>query len=117
MWSLLRIVIISLAFVGFLGQTEARATSFSVTFSAQAMPDCAEMAMGATDATPSPKQMPCHDMTPDCIAKMGCATVSPVFAVESAFDHPVSGRSPSYGGVSSRLAGLTTTPPRDPPRP
>ena len=116
MWSLLRIVIISLAFVGFVGQAEARATPFSVESFAQVMSHCAEMTMGSTDAGPGQTQTPCKDMRSDCIAKMGCTLVSPVFAAELSLDHPVSGPSPSYGGVTGRLAGVVTAPPRSPPK-
>ncbi|WP_339872961.1 hypothetical protein [uncultured Brevundimonas sp.] len=116
MWSLLRIVIISLAFVGFLGQTEARATPFSVASLTQDMAHCAEMAVGPTDAAPTQKQTPCSDMTADCIAKMGCAVVSPVFSNEPSLDQPASGLSPSYGGVTERLTGIVTAPPRAPPK-
>jgi hypothetical protein len=116
MWSLLRIVIISLAFVGFLGQTEARATPFSVESLAQDMAHCAEMVMGPTDAAPTEKPPPCRDMTSDCIAKMGCAVVSPVLSSEPSLDRPVSGPSPSYGGVAARLTEFVTAPPRTPPK-
>jgi hypothetical protein len=116
MWSLLRIVIISLAFVGFLSQTEARATPFSVESLAQDMAHCAEMVVGPTDAAPTHKQTPCRDMTSDCIAKMGCTMVSPVFSSEPSLDRPVSGPSPSYGGVAVRLTEFVTAPPRTPPK-
>lgn len=116
MWSLLRIVIISLAFAGFLGQAEARATPVSVESLAQDMAHCAEMVMGPTDAAPTEKQPPCRDMTADCIAKMGCTMVSPVFSSEPSLDRPVSGPSPSYGGVAVRLTEFVTAPPRTPPK-
>ena len=116
MWNFIRTAIIALAFVGFLGQTTARATPLPVVADAIEMSsDCAEMMIeqaGGSDRD----HMPCDDMTPDCIAKMGCTAVSPVFASSSAVSRPLSGSGLSYSRSTSRLDGLSPSPLRDPPK-
>ncbi|WP_339913768.1 hypothetical protein [uncultured Brevundimonas sp.] len=110
---MLRILILSLAFVGFIGQTTARATPFSA---APDMPDCVQMTMGAMDDASAPGQAPCKHTKADCLAKMGCTVVSPVFSFGPTIERPVSGLTPTYDGMTGRLVGLTTLPPRDPPK-
>lgn len=64
------------ALVGLLGQETAFANSMPLTWANQntdagAMdPGCAEM-MGV--AQPDKPEKPCEGMTPECVAKMGCA--------------------------------------------
>jgi hypothetical protein len=63
--------------LGLLGQEAAFAHVMPVekieqtATAAQMNADCAEM-MGLTKQAPQPEK-PCQGMTPDCIAKMGCA--------------------------------------------
>ncbi|SFG45448.1 hypothetical protein SAMN05518801_12825 [Novosphingobium sp. CF614] len=63
--------------LGLLGQEAAFAHVMPVekieqtATAAQMNADCAEM-MGLTKQAPQPEN-PCQGMTPDCIAKMGCA--------------------------------------------
>ncbi|MGE3689752.1 MAG: hypothetical protein AB7F98_00065 [Novosphingobium sp.] len=62
------------ALLGLLGQEAAFARVMPVektATSAQMNADCAEM-MGLAKQSPQP-EAPCQGMTPDCIAKMGCA--------------------------------------------
>lgn len=65
------------ALLGLLGQETAFAHVMpaqkveQTTAAAQMSPDCAAM-MGLAKQSPQPEQ-PCHGMTPECIAKMGCA--------------------------------------------
>jgi hypothetical protein len=65
------------ALLGLLGQEAAFAHVMPVdkaeqtATAAQMSADCAEM-MGLAKQTPQPEE-PCQGMTPDCIAKMGCA--------------------------------------------
>ncbi|TCS11905.1 hypothetical protein [Caulobacter sp. BK020] len=90
MWSFLRLIVVTLALAGFVGQASARAMPMapdaSSSMAAMSMMDCADMpGMGdmtmaqdmAHDAgkTTSPAETPCKKMTPDCIAKMGCGAV------------------------------------------
>lgn len=116
MWNLVRTMIIALAFVGFIGQSTARATPLPVVVDTIEMSsDCAEMMMdsaGSADLGGTP----CEDMTPDCIAKMGCTAVSPVLAPEPAALHPLPGPSLSYNPVTTRLDGTAPSPLRDPPK-
>jgi hypothetical protein len=118
MWSLLRILIVSLAFVGFVAQSEARATAIFMT-PAEApaeMKDCPDMGMISADAAPRPQKAPCKELTADCIAKMGCGLVSPVLAISPSIDRPAPTLSLAYRSVSHPLAGLLPSPPRDPPK-
>lgn len=65
------------ALLGLLGQEAAFAHVLPVAkaehpvTAAQMSADCAEM-MGLAKRSPQP-EAPCQGMTPDCIAKMGCA--------------------------------------------
>ena len=66
------------AILGLLGQEAAFAHVMPVekaeqtATAAQMNADCAEM-MGLAKQAPQPEKQPCQGMTPDCIAKMGCA--------------------------------------------
>jgi hypothetical protein len=126
MWSLLRLLLVTLALTGFVGQTTARA--MPMTMAAETMPgvmrvmDCADMpgmAMAAhqdvTDKSAPAKPVPCKGMTPDCIGKMGCASL--------ALTPPISVLVPTsklYAGVRFVLVdqdqdGLVPAPPFTPP--
>ncbi len=65
------------ALIGLIGQEAAFAhvmpveQAEQVTVAAQMSPECAEM-MGLSKQKPQSGK-PCEGMTPDCIAKMGCA--------------------------------------------
>lgn len=116
MWNLVRTMIIALAFAGFIGQSTARATPLPVIAHAVEMsPDCAEMMI--EQAAPSdPGHMPCENMTPECIAQMGCAAVSPVLTPALALSRPSEGATASYDRVTTRLDGTAPSPLRGPPR-
>ncbi len=66
------------ALLGLLGQEAAFAHVMPVekaeqtATAVQMNADCAEM-MGLAKPQPQPEKQPCQGMTPDCIAKMGCA--------------------------------------------
>ena len=66
------------ALLGLMGQEAAFARVMpvakleQVAAAAQMSPECAEM-MGLAKPQPQPEKHPCQGMTPDCIAKMGCA--------------------------------------------
>ena len=116
MWNFVRVVIVALAFAGFLGQSMARATPLPVIADvAEMSSDCAEMM--AESAGPADQQRaPCRDMTPDCIAKMGCTAVSPVFAPGPMMLRPLAGPGLSYSQATSRLDGTGPPPLRGPPK-
>ena len=65
------------ALLGLMGQEAAFArvmpvaTAESTVAASQMSADCAEM-MGLAQQKPQPDK-PCQGMTPDCVAKMGCA--------------------------------------------
>lgn len=78
MWNLLRTVLIVLALAGFFGQSTAHAMPVQLFHSAEVEAetmDCAEAMDMATDKSAGPDDC-CKDMTPDCVAKMGCAAVA-----------------------------------------
>lgn len=77
MWNLVRTVLIVLALAGFFGQSTAHAMPVQVFHSAEVQAetmDCAEAMDMAADE--SGLDDCCKDMTPDCVAKMGCAAVA-----------------------------------------
>lgn len=116
MWNIIRTMIIALAFVGFIDQSTARATPLPVAADAVEMSaDCAEMEIDQVDLSEK-KHMPCDEMTPECMAQMGCAAVSPVLRHEPMLSHPLAGATASYDRVVTRLAGTAPSPLRDPPR-
>lgn len=117
MWNFVRTAIIALAFAGFLGQSMAVAAPFPAAADTVEMsPDCAEMMIDQTGQSDR-DQMPCDEMTPDCIAKMGCTAVSPVLASGPTVLRPLSGSGLSYYQVTTRLHGTAPSPLRGPPKP
>lgn len=75
---LLSLLLLAGALLGLLGQEAAFAHVMPVAKAKQVSApaeqmsaDCAQM-MGLTKQAPQPEK-PCQGMTPDCIAKMGCA--------------------------------------------
>ncbi|WP_246027489.1 hypothetical protein [Novosphingobium umbonatum] len=86
---MLRVLVLALLFAALLGLVGQEAAFAQMNFKAaqdqqeQMDPDCAK-AMGITLQTSADSQ-PCHGLTPECIAKMGCAiplAVLPPLAVE-----------------------------------
>ena len=79
---LLSMMLLVAAIIGLIGQEAAFARGMPVeqaaqsavavqTSASQMSADCAEM-MGLAQQKPQPDK-PCQGMTPDCVAKMGCA--------------------------------------------
>lgn len=108
------------ALLGLLGQEAAFARAMAVEQTEQtgAAPEmsaeCAEM-MGLTNPQPQPEKRPCEGMTPDCIAKMGCAV--PVALIPPAMIAPpiqIHASTPPPSPVV-RLVGRNTGPEPDPP--
>lgn len=108
------------ALLGLLGQEAAFARVMPVekaeqiSAAAQMNADCAEM-MGLAKPQPQPEKQPCQGMTPDCIAKMGCAVplalipplafdLAPQFRAAAPLQTPV-----------SPLVGRDTGPEPEPP--
>jgi hypothetical protein len=90
MWKLIRCIVVVLALAGFVGQTTARAMPMATAMTMDSAPvatpvsatirNCADMPgmadMAKAPAALSPLKGPCKGATPDCIGKMGCATVA-----------------------------------------
>ncbi|MGV9005912.1 MAG: hypothetical protein ACOH1H_04145 [Brevundimonas sp.] len=118
MWNLVRTVLFALAMAGFVGQASAHATPFQ-TFEATggaAEMDCAEMMVMADEASGGAID-PCNEMTPDCIAKMGCAAV--VVPVPSALTlaRPFAPRAMKFTAVNVVREGAGPLPLKNPPKP
>ncbi len=96
---------LALAMLGLLGQEAVFAHVLPVAevgqaaAAAQMSPECAEM-MGLTKQKPQSGK-PCEGMTPDCIAKMGCAV--PVALLPT----PSSDASPVFRAIVPRLAPVS----------
>ena len=108
------------ALFGLLGQEAAFAhvipvaQSAQVTVSPQMSADCAEM-MGLTKPQPQSEKQPCRGMTPDCIAKMGCAVpLALIPALTVATPAELRAVAPPQLPVA-RLVGHDTGPEPEPP--
>lgn len=116
MWNLVRTLLFALAVAGFVGQSSAHATPFQVFEATGGMADmdCAEM-MVMADGPSGGATSPCDEMTPDCIAKMGCAVslaLIPPLTVAMPGEHRAS--TPPRMPVA-RLVGRDTGPEPEPP--
>ena len=107
------------ALLGLFGQGSAFANpgrldrSIETVGGPQMSSDCAEM-MGLAKPKPKPEK-PCQGMTPDCIAKMGCAVAAalvPGSTIDLAAD-AVTGVTTRTSVV--RLVGRSLTPEPEPP--
>lgn len=93
------------ALLGLMGQEAAFARVMPVekaeqaTSMAQMSPECAQM-MGLAKQQPE-SGMPCKGMTPDCIAKMGCAVPVALLPTLSP------GISPVFRAIAPRLAPVS----------
>lgn len=108
------------ALLGLIGQGSAFARVMPVGAAPQAVTalamsaDCAEM-MGLTKPQLQPDKQPCEGMTPDCVAKMGCAV--PLALIPPAMiAQPIQlyASTPPQSPVA-RLVGRNTGPEPDPP--
>jgi hypothetical protein len=113
------LLLLMAALLGLVGQEAAFARAMPVEKTGQSVAaapmsaDCAEM-MGLATQEPQPDK-PCQGMTPDCIAKMGCAVAvallpdAPIdFAISTVTGGPVQFR-------VERLVGRNLTPEPEPP--
>ena len=107
------------AILGLLGQAAAFAhivpveSAEQTVTAAQMSAECAEM-MGLAKQKPKAEK-PCQGMTPDCIAKMGCA-VAVALLPDAPIDLAISA---ATGGLAQipveRLVGRSLTPEPEPP--
>lgn len=116
----LSLALLLAALLGLVGQEAAFAGAMPVKQTEQtaAAPEmsaeCAEM-MGLAKPKPQPSKQPCEGMTPDCIAKMGCAV--PLALVPPAMIAPpvqLYASTPPQSPVA-RLVGRNTGPEPEPP--
>ena len=118
MWNIVRVLLFALAVAGFIGQSSAHATPVQVFEATAAMPeaDCAEM-MDMADEAVDDAEGPCSKMTPDCIAKMGCAAVASPMPPAPAIEHPLGSGAKSFAEVDVALEGAGPLPLKSPPKP
>lgn len=118
MWGLIRIVVLALALAGFVGQATANAAPVPMNAAADMsdMADCAHMTAGQGDETLAPRQVPCKDMMPECIARVGCVALSAILPTCVAIAPLPKVTAPIYRGVTGRLVGIVTAPARTPPK-
>ena len=102
MWTLIRTLLVALALTGFIGQTTALAAPSATMAPAAASmdmsdccPDCPETGAPASDPA-SKSRVPCQDMSPACLAKMGCAAAAIPLPTSAVLKTPIR---------PSRLAG------------
>lgn len=117
MWNIVRTLLFALAVAGFVGQSSAHATPFQVFESTGGMAemDCAEMMVIAEE--PSGGAMnPCDEMTPNCIAKMGCAAVAAPMPSNLTIQRPVARRSIAFFRVNVSRDGAEPDPLHSPPK-
>ena len=118
MWTIARTHLIALALAGFIGQTTAHATPvqvFQATGVMDGVEDCAEMAgMGGVEREQPGN--PCENMTPECIAKMGCAAVAPPILPRLMISRPAAHRPATYSSIDVSRDGVTSSPLVFPPK-
>lgn len=118
MWKIVRTVLIAFALAGFAGQSTVYAKPFPVfegTDNLDSM-DCAEsmaMADGAIDGDTEP----CHEMAPECIAKVGCTAVVMVIPSTPTVVRPEEPRAIWCLATNIVGEGATPLPLRNPPKP
>ncbi len=117
MWNILRTLLFALAVAGFVGQSSAHATPFQVFEATGGMAemDCAEMMVMADDPSGGPIN-PCDEMTPDCIAKMGCAAVAAPVPPNLTIQQPVAWRPIVFLRVDVSRDGAKPDPLHYPPK-
>ena len=117
MWNLVRTLLFALAMAGFVGQSSAHATPFEAFEATGVMAemDCAEM-MVMTDDTAGKGMAPCSEMTPDCIAKMGCAAVAAPLPPAPTVQRPSARRGIRFDAVDVVREGAGPLPHKNPPK-
>lgn len=115
MWSLVRTLLFAFAMAGFVGQATAQETPFEAAAAMAGMRDCPEM----TDAADTPLGKPassCCNMTSDCIAKMGCATVAAPLPPRVDIARPLTRRAMTFVSADTTRDGSGPSPLHFPPK-
>lgn len=117
MWNIVRTLLFALAVAGFVGQSSAHATPFQVSESTGVMAemDCAEMMVMADEPSGAPTS-PCDEMTPDCIAKMGCTAVGAPMPIAPNLQRPISPRAKQFVAFDVVREGSSPLPLKNPPK-
>lgn len=117
MWNIVRTLLFALAVAGFVGQSSAHATPFQVFEATGGMAemDCAEMMMMADDPSDGPLS-PCDEMTPDCIAKMGCAAIAAPMPPAPTMHRPSAPRGTRFDAFDVVREGVGPLPLKNPPK-
>lgn len=131
MWNLIRCLVVTLALVGLVGQTTVRAMPMAVAVPsetpvasldmASAAMNCADMLgmsdIGEAAAPQSPVKSPCKGMTPDCMGKMGCATLVIAGPTSHGLAAPIGYVSLTFTDPDRKRQGVAVGRPFHPPRP
>ncbi|WP_291838546.1 hypothetical protein [Brevundimonas sp.] len=117
MWNVVRTLLFALAVAGFVGQSSAHATPFQVFEATGGMTemDCAEMMVMADDSAGG-AMSPCSEMTPDCIAKMGCTAVAAPMPRAPILERPFAARGVSFAAGDVVRDGSGPPPLKNPPK-
>ena len=117
MWNVVRTLLFALAVAGFVGQSSAHATPVQLFEATDGMAemDCAEMMVMADEAAAG-AMSPCTDMTPDCIAKMGCTAVGAPMPPAPTFGGPLAPRGIRFASVDVVRDGAGPHPLKNPPK-
>ena len=118
MWNIVRTLLFALAVAGFVGQSSAHATPVQVAPMTGTMMemDCAEMMVMADEAAGG-AMIPCSKMTPDCIAKMGCAAIAAPMPPAPALERPFASRGTRFPVIDVVREGASPLPLKNPPKP
>lgn len=117
MWNFVRTLLFALAVAGFVGQSSAHATPYQVFESTGGMAemDCAEMMVVADEPSGGPLS-PCDEMTPECMAKMGCATVAAPIPPAPAVQRPFAPRGIRFDTLNVVRESAGPLPLKNPPK-
>lgn len=117
MWNIVRTLLFALAVTGFVGQSSAHATPYQVFEATGSMAemDCADM-MVMADEPSGGATSPCDEMTPDCIAKMGCAAVAAPIPLAPTVQRPFAPRGIRFDTVDIAREGAGPLPLKNPPK-
>lgn len=117
MWNIVRTLLFALALAGFFGQSAVYATPFQVFESTggRAGMDCTEMMAMADEPTGRPFE-PCDEMTPGCIAKIGCAAVAAPMPPAATVPRPFAPRGIRFDMIDVVREGAGPLPLKNPPK-
>lgn len=118
MWKFVRTVLFAFALAGFAGQSMVDANPFPVFEATGGLAgmDCAESMMMADGAIGGAIN-PCHEMAPECIAKLGCTAVVMLIPATATLVRPEEPRAIWFPAASIVREGASPLPLKNPPKP